>query len=90
LIYTPQTWQYDIFYGHNGTVALIWLFVDLLPAYLFLLLKSQSIKFISRLFGMLGFYCLLGSLISTVNYLSYPGFVFLILSFIARRLTKAK
>ena len=88
IIYASDAWQYDMFYGESGTTALIWLFVDLLPACLFLLFKSRGMKFISRLFGMIGFYCLLGGIISTVNYLAYPGFAFLIMSIITRRMSK--
>lgn len=88
-IYVPDTWQYDTFYGENGAMALIWLFIDLLPAVLFLVFKSRGKKFISRLSGAIGFFCLLGGLISALHYLAYPGFVFLVISVVARRMGEA-
>ena len=71
-------------------MALIWLLVNFLPAMLFLLLKSRGRKFIARFFGGIGFYCILGGLISAHSYLAYPGFVFIIMSVITRRMSKTR
>ena len=88
LVYAPETWQYRTFFGANGTYALLWLLADLLPAFLFLTVKSRGKKLISRSSGAIGFYCFLGSILSTYNYLAIPGFIFLITSVITRRMSK--
>lgn len=88
IIYSEGTWQYEKFYGSAGSVALLWLLIVLLPAYLFLLIKARGKQFISRLFGGIGFYCLLAGLISEQGFLVYPGFVFLIMSIILSKYIK--
>ena len=88
IIYSEGTWQYEKFYGAAGSVALLWLLIVLLPAYLFLLKKARGKQFISRLFGGIGFYCLLAGLISEQGFLVYPGFVFLIMSIILSKYIK--
>ncbi len=89
IIFSPETWQYQLFYGRQGSIALVWLFAMLLPALLFLLLKASGKKFVSRLTGAIGFYCLLGSLISAHHFLFVPGLVFIFISvLISRQLKK--
>ena len=90
IIFSPETWQYQLFYGRQGSIALVWLFAMLLPALLFLLLKASGKKFVSRLTGAIGFYCLLGSLISAHHLLFVPGLVFIFISvLISRQLKKS-
>lgn len=69
IIFLPDTLYYGVFYGRAGNNALFWLFIVLLPAFLFLIIKVNEKTFISRLLGESGFYCLLGGLISKHNYL---------------------
>lgn len=89
IVFSSESWQYQLFYGVDGNVALAWLFVMLLPALLFLILKASGRKFVSRLSGATGFYCLLGSLISTHGFLAIPGLVFIVISVaISRQLKK--
>jgi len=90
IIYSEGTWQYERFYGQGGSLALMWLLIALLPAYIFLLVKSRGKQLISRLLGSMGFYCLLAGLISEQGYLAYPGFVFLFMSIIFNRYIKRK
>lgn len=88
IIYESDEWQYQLFYGNDGNIALLWLFVSLLPAVLFILVKARGMVFLSRFFGATGFYCLLGSLISSHSYLFLPGFVFLFVSIVINRKLK--
>jgi len=89
IIFSTENWQYQLFYGQDGNIALAWLFAMLLPALLFLILKASGRKFISRLSGAVGFYCLLGSLISAHHILVLPGLAFIFISvMINRRLKK--
>ena len=88
IIYESDEWQYQSFYGNDGNIALLWLFVLLLPAVLFILLKASGLVFLTRFFGAIGFYCLLGSLISRYSYLFLPGFVFLFISIVINRKIK--
>jgi len=88
LVYVEGDWQYQLFYGKDGSVALIWLFVVLLPALMFLILRARGKVFLSRLFGAVGFYCLLGSLISSFSFLTLPGFVSLFISIVISRRLK--
>ena len=91
LVYTADVWQYQLFYGKDGNIALLWLFVSLIPALLFLVLKARGKVFLTRFFGAAGFYCLLGSLISSHAALALPGFVLLVISVVInRRLRKHK
>ncbi len=88
LIYPPGTGYYDLFYGSDGNIALLWLFAVLLPAIVFLVSKTRGKKSFTRLSGAAGFYCLLGSLISAHGYLALPGFVFLLASVVVNRRLK--
>ncbi len=88
LAYEVDTWQYQLFYGKDGNIALLWLFIVLLPALLFLILKSRGLAFFSRLFGAAGFYCLIGSLISSYTYLALSGVILLFVSIIINRRLK--
>lgn len=89
IIFAAESWQYQLFYGVDGNIALLWLLLMLLPALLFLILKAQGKKFATRLTGAIGFYCLLGSLISAHHILVLPGIVFIIVSvLISRQLKK--
>ncbi len=80
IAFEPEAWQYQVFYGKGGVLALIWLFMVMLPALLFLLIKTRGHVFISRASGAAGFYCLLGSLVSSYVYLAVPGVILLIIS----------
>ncbi len=80
IIFSAESWQYQFFYGKDGSIALAWLFAALLPSLLFLVLKASGKKFASRLTGAIGFYCLLGSLISAHGFLAMPGLVFIVIS----------
>lgn len=88
LIYTPDAFQYQVFYGQDGNNALLWLFAVLLPALLFLLSRARGKVLLRRSFGAAGFYCLLGSLISSYWFLVLPGFVFLFISIVISRQLK--
>jgi len=85
IIFPPEAWSYQFFYGAHGNIALAWLFAVLLPALLFLLLNVNGKKFASRLTGAIGFYCLLASLISTHSILALPGLVFIVISVVIKR-----
>jgi len=69
IVFSSESWPYQLFYGVDGNVVFVWLFVMLLPALLFLILKASGRKFVSRLTGAAGFYCLLGNLISAHGFL---------------------
>jgi len=89
IIFQPGLWQYQLFYGQDGNIALLWLFAMLLPALLFLLSKASGKKFATRLSGAIGFYCLLASLISAHDLLFLPGLFFIFISvLISRQLKK--
>lgn len=89
IIFTPESWQHQLFYGQDGNIALLWLLAMLLPALLFLVSKVRGRKFATRLSGAIGFYCLLGSLISAHDLLFVPGLFFIFISvLISRRLKK--
>lgn len=88
IIFSPESWQYQLFYGQDGNIALAWLFAMLLPALLFLILKASGRKFASRLSGAVGFYCLLGSLISAYHILALPGLIFIFVSVLINRQLK--
>ncbi len=90
IIYPPGTEYYNLFYGRDGNIALLWLFAVLLPAILFLVLKARGRKSFARLLGAAGFYCLLGSLISAHGYLALPGLVFLLASIAINRRIKSQ
>ena len=85
IVYAADAWQYQVFYGKDGNIALLLLFVVLLPALLFLMLKARGEVFLSRFFGAAGFYCLLGSLISSYSFLALPGLVLLFISMVINR-----
>ncbi len=80
IIFLAESWQYRLFYGADGRVALLWLLAVLLPAFLFLILNARKMKLMARLTGAIGFYCLLGSLISSYHVLVMPGLVFIVIS----------
>ncbi len=88
IAYEVDAWQYQLFYGKNGNIALLWMFVTLLPALLFLISKARGKIFLSRFTGFAGFYCLLGSLVSSYSSLSLPGFIFLFISIVINRWLK--
>lgn len=88
IIFLPESWQYQLFYGQDGNAALVWLLAMLLPALLFLILKARGKKFASRLTGATGFYCLLASLISTHHILALPGVIFIVVSVVISRQLK--
>ncbi len=89
IFFPSESWQYQVFYGQRGSIALFWLFAMLLPALLFLFLKARGKKLASRLTGAIGFYCLLGSLISAHHLLFVPGLFFIFISvLISRQLKK--
>ncbi len=88
IIFSPDSWQYQLFYGAQGNIALLWLFVVLLPALLFLILKASGKKFATRLTGAIGFYCLLASLISVHSILAWPGLVFIVISVVISKQLK--
>lgn len=88
LVFDVDAWQYQLFYGKDGNVALLWLLLVLLPALLFLILKARGKEFFSRFSGAAGFYCLIGSLISSHSFLALPGFVFLFISIVISRWLK--
>jgi len=91
IVFSPESWQYLVFYGEHGNIALLWLFAVLLPALSFLVLKASGKKLASRLTGAMGFYCLLGSLLSAYTFLVVPGLVFIGISvMISRWLKKAR
>ncbi|VAW68848.1 hypothetical protein MNBD_GAMMA09-1075 [hydrothermal vent metagenome] len=78
IAYQADAWQYQVFYGKNGNLALLWLFSVMLPALIFLMSNTRGRVFLSRLFGAAGFFCLLASLISSYVYLAVPGVVLII------------
>lgn len=84
-MYKDNSLQYEIFYGANGLVALAWLLLTLLPALLFLLVKSRGYEFFSRFTGAIGFLFLLSSLIIQIHYLAFPGIIFLVMSTVLKR-----
>ncbi len=88
IIFSTENWQYQLFYGQDGNIALAWLLAMLLPALSFLILKASGRKFASRLSGAIGFYCLLGSLISAHHILALPGLVFIFVSVLINRQLK--
>lgn len=88
IIFTPGTGYYSLFYGKGGNIALLWLLAVLLPAILSLVLRAKGWKSFTRLLGAAGFYCLLGSLISTYGYLALPGIIFLLASTVINRRLK--
>lgn len=88
IIFSAESWQQQLFYGDDGNIALLWLFVVLLPAWLFLILKASGRVLISRLTGAIGFYCLLGSLLSSHTFLVIPGLVFIGISVVISRQLK--
>jgi len=85
LLYGADEWQYQLFFGKDGNIALIWLFVMLLPALLFLVLKLKQKTSYGRFLGAAGFYCLLGSLISKHVVLAFPGVILLFASILINR-----
>ena len=89
IVYESDVWQYQLFYGKDGNIALLWLFVVLLPALLFLISKARGkVLLLSRFFGAAGFYCLLGSLISSHSNLALAGFILLFISIVINRRLK--
>jgi hypothetical protein len=88
IIFSPDSWQYQLFYGRHGNIALVWLLTVLLPAFLFLILKLNRKKFVVSILGASGFYCLLASLVSMHGYLALPGFVLIIMSAVINRRLK--
>lgn len=88
IVFPAESWQFQLFYGEAGNAALVWLLVVLLPAILFLVLKARGKKLVSRLSGVIGFYCLLASLLSVYNILVVPGLVFIVISVVVRRQLK--
>ena len=87
-IYNDNSSQYEIFYGANGLIAVAWLVLTLLPALLFLLVKSRGYVFLSRFTGVIGFLFLLSSLIIQMHYLALPGIIFLVLSSLLQKQIK--
>jgi len=91
IIFLPDAWPYRLFYGEHGNIALLWLFAVLLPALLFLVSKARGAKLLSLVTGATGFYCLLGSLLSSHVFLVTPGLVSIAISMmISRHLKKQK
>jgi len=82
---TAGSWAYDIFHGPSGSLALLWLLLTLLPAITVLSLRSHGLRLASRLSGALGFYTLLGALLSDFGQLGYLGFTLLITSIVLRK-----
>ena len=89
IAYDINAWQYRLFYGENGSIALLWLLLALLPALLFLFLKARGMLLLSRISGGAGFYCLLGSLISNYSGLAVVGIILLVFSTFIRRWNRA-
>jgi len=85
LVYEDNTWQYQLFYGKGGSIALVWLLMVLLPALIFLLSNTSGKVFLSRFSGAAGFYLLLASLISSFNFLAVPGFVLIFIGKLMNR-----
>jgi len=85
LMYGIDEWQYQLFFGKDGNIALIWLFLVLLPALLFLVLKLKQKTSYGRFLGAAGFYCLLGSLISKHVLLAFPGLILIFASILVNR-----